>query len=90
MQSATINPFGTNDLQGVTVVDTLRFFAHGTELDTVGEDRYSEGRIGLSVEDRQQIAFEDLNVRGSSAEYYRDIRPLNTCTKAKDSTASAI
>ena len=43
MQSATINPFGTNDLQVMTVVDTLRFFAHGTKLDMAGEDRYSEG-----------------------------------------------
>ena len=53
MQSATINPFETNDLQVVTMVDTLRFFPHSTKLDMVGEDRYSEGRIGLIVEDRQ-------------------------------------
>ena len=53
MQSATINPFGTKDLQVVTVVYTLHFFVHGTKLDTVGEDCYSEGRFGLIVKDRQ-------------------------------------
>ena len=63
-ESAAINPFGANDLQVIAVADTLRFLANGTHVGTVVDDRHSEGRVGLIVEDEQQVSFDDLDVRG--------------------------
>ena len=64
--SVDIDQFGANDLQVVAVADTLRFFVNGTRVGTVVDDRYTEGRIGLIVEDGLQVAFDHLGVRGAT------------------------
>ena len=60
--SSSINEEGTNTLSVFVDEGLIKAFINGTLVAEVFDDTYTEGRVGVSIVDDQEVAFDDLTV----------------------------